>query len=209
MVTFNVPWAAGWSVLVLYSLEVVEMGPVGYGLLTSAAAVGGLISTAGFGWLEQRVPLATLMRTCLLLEVVMHLALAVNREAWIALLILFGFGMYAFVWGALSAAVRQRAVPTEFQGRVGSVYGVGVYGGIVIGSALGGVIAEHAGLTAPFWFAFVGSGVTLALVWRQLAYIAHADEGSRSARRLPPSGEPAVTTQSAEPPRNQRRRPVG
>ena len=118
------------------------------------------------------------MRTCLLLEVAMHLALAVNREAWVALVILFGFGMYAFVWGALSAAVRQRAVPTEFQGRVGSVYGVGVFGGSVIGAGLGGVIAEKWGLTAPFWFAFVGSGITLALVWRQLAHIAHADEGS-------------------------------
>ncbi len=181
IVTFNVTWAAAWSVLVLYSLEVLDMGPVGYGLLTTMAAVGGLVSTPWFGWLERRIPLATLMRTCLLLEVVMHLALAVNREAWIAMVILFGFGMYAFVWGALSAAVRQRAVPTEFQGRVGSVYGVGVYGGIVVGAGLGGVIAEYAGLVAPFWFAFVGSGLTLALVWRQLAHIAHADEDSQRA----------------------------
>lgn len=188
IVTFNITWGAGWSVLVLYSLEVLDMGPVGYGLLTTAAAVGGLMSTVGFGWLERRVPLATLMRACLLLEVFMHLGLALNREAWVALLILFGFGMYAFVWGALSAAVRQRAVPTEFQGRVGSVYGVGVYGGIVVGSALGGVIAEHAGLTAPFWFAFVGSGITLALVWRQLAHIAHADEEIRHAAAEAPLG---------------------
>ncbi len=187
IVTFNITWAAGWSVLVLYSLEVVDMGPVGYGLLTTAAAVGGLISTSCFGWLERRIPLATLMRTCLLLEVVMHLALALTREAWIALLILFGFGMYAFVWGALSAAIRQRAVPTEFQGRVGSVYGVGVYGGIVVGAGVGGVIAEYGGLTAPFWFAFVGSGITLALVWRQLAHIAHADEESqRAVSEAPP-----------------------
>jgi predicted MFS family arabinose efflux permease len=185
IVTFNVTWAAGWSVLVLYSLEVLDMGPVGYGLLTTASAMGGLVSAACFGWLERRVPLATLMRTCLLLEVVMHLVLALNREAWLAMVVLFGFGMYAFVWGAMSAAVRQRAVPTEFQGRVGSVYGVGVYGGIVAGSALGGVIAEHAGLTAPFWFAFVGSGLTLALVWRQLAHIAHADEESQRADETP------------------------
>ena len=68
----------------------------------------------------------------------MHLALALTREAWVAIVILFVFGMYAFIWGALSAAVRQRAVPTEFQGRVGSVYSVGVYGGIVVGAALGG-----------------------------------------------------------------------
>ena len=193
IVTFNVTWAAAWSVLVLYSLDVLDMGPVGYGLLTTAAALGGLASTPWFGWLEKRVPLATLMRTCLVLEVLMHLALALTREAWVAMVILFGFGMYAFIWGALSAAVRQRSVPTEFQGRVGSVYGVGVYGGIVVGAGLGGLIAEYAGLVAPFWFAFVGSGITLALVWRQLAHIAHADEEiRRSAEATMPDAEPGL-----------------
>ncbi len=190
IVTFNITWAAAWSVLVLYSLEVLDMGPVGYGLLTTMAALGGLMSTPWFGWLERHVPLATLMRTCLLLEVVMHLGLALTREAWLALLILFGFGMYAFIWGALSAAVRQRAVPIEFQGRVGSVYSVGVYGGIVVGAGLGGLIAQYAGLVAPFWFAFVGSGITLVLVWRQIAHIAHADEEiRRSAEDSVPGAE--------------------
>jgi MFS family permease len=193
IVTFNITWAAAWSVLVLYSLEVLDMGPVGYGLLTTMAALGGLMSTPWFGWLERHVPLATLMRTCLLLEVVMHLGLALTREAWLALLILFGFGMYAFIWGALSAAVRQRAVPIEFQGRVGSVYSVGVYGGIVVGAGLGGLIAQYAGLVAPFWFAFVGSGITLALVWRQIAHIAHADEEiRRSTDEAAPHGGPGL-----------------
>jgi MFS family permease len=180
MVTFNVTWGAAWSILVLYSLDRLHMGEVGFGLLTSAAAVGGLISTFSYGWLERRIPLAALMRTCLLLEVVMHLALALTTVGWLAILIMFVFGLYAFVWGTLSSAVRQRAVPTEFQGRVGSVYMVGVFGGIVIGQALGGVLADVWGLTAPFWFAFVGSGITLALVWRQLGHIAHADEATKT-----------------------------
>jgi predicted MFS family arabinose efflux permease len=67
-------------------------------------------------------------------------------------------------------------VPTELQGRVGSVNGVGVFGGLVIGSAVGGVIAQHWGITAPFWFAFVGSAVFVVLIWRQLTHIAHADD---------------------------------
>ncbi len=49
----------------------------------------------------------------------------------------------------------------------------------MVGAGLGGLIAEYAGLVAPFWFAFVGSGITLALVWRQIAHIAHADEEIR------------------------------
>lgn len=181
IVTFNVTWGAAWSVLVLYSLHRLGMGEVGFGLLTTAAAIGGLVSTLCYGWLERHVRLATLMRSCLLLEVVTHLALALTSTGWVALVIMVVFGGYAFVWGALSSAVRQRAVPTEFQGRVSSVYLVGVFGGIVVGQGLGGVLADLWGLTAPFWFAFVGSGLTLALVWRQLGAIAHADEAIRHA----------------------------
>jgi predicted MFS family arabinose efflux permease len=176
ILTFNVTWAAAWSVLVLYSTQVLGMGPVGFGLLTTVAAVGGLLSTTCYAWLERHVPLATLMRVCLTLEVLMHLAFAVNRSEVVALVIMFGFGSYAFVWGTVSQTVRQRAVPTAYQGRVGAVYAVGVYAGIAVGQVLGGVIADHWGLTAPFWFAFVGSGITLTLIWRALAYVAHADQ---------------------------------
>lgn len=179
--SFNITWSASWAVLVLYSLEVLDMGAVGYGLLTTAAAVGGLVTTPFYGWLERRVPLATLMRVCLLLEVVMHLGFAVTTVPWVALAIMFGFGAYAFVWGTLSQAVRQRAVPMELQGRVGAVYAVGVFGGMVVGSGLGGVLADVWGVTAPFWVGFVGSAVLLALVWRQLAHIAHADDEVRES----------------------------
>ncbi|HET9422586.1 MAG TPA: MFS transporter [Nocardioides sp.] len=180
MITFNVTWGAAWSVLVLYATQRLGMGEIGFGLLTTAAAVGGLISTSWYRWLEERVPLAALMRACLTLEVLMHLALAVNTVAWVAIAIMVVFGAYAFVWGTLSTAVRQRAVPTELQGRVGSVYLVGVFGGIVLGQALGGVIADIWGLAAPFWFAFVGSGITLLLIWRQLGHIAYADEQAQA-----------------------------
>ena len=31
-------------------------------------------------------------------------------------------------------------------------------------------------MTAPFWFAFVGSALFVVLIWRQLSHIAHADD---------------------------------
>ncbi|MFZ2013627.1 MAG: MFS transporter [Nocardioides sp.] len=176
ILSFNVSWAAAWAVLVLYSTEVLGLGSVGFGLLTTAAAAGGIVSTSCYGWLERHIPLGVLMRGCLTLEVAMHLAFAVNRSPVIAFVIMFVFGAYAFVWGTLANAVRQRAVPMEYQGRVGAVYTVGLYAGIVVGQALGGLIAARWGLIAPFWFAFVGSGITLALLWRPLAQVAHADK---------------------------------
>ena len=157
------------------------MGEVGFGLLTTASALGGMVGTFLYGRLERRFDLATLMKTCLLLEVLMHLALALTTVPWVALLIMFGFGAYAFVWFNVSQVVRQRAVPMEFQGRVGSVYLIFVFGGMVVGQGIGGVIAQHWGLAAPFWFAFVGSGLTLALVWSRLPSIAHADEPAAAA----------------------------
>ncbi len=188
ILTFNITWGAAWSILVLWSLDRVHMGEVGFGLLTTASALGGMLGTVGYGWLERRFDLAVLMKTCLLLEVVMHLALALTTIPWVALAIMFGFGAYAFVWFNVSQVVRQRAVPTEFQGRVGSVYLIFVFGGMVIGQGIGGVIAEQWGLAAPFWFAFVGSGITLALVWSRLSSIAHAEEPSDLSSRVPETG---------------------
>lgn len=181
MFTFNIAFGAAWSILVLYATRHLGMSEVGFGLLTTSAAVGGLVSTSAYGWLERHVPLATLMRTCLTLEVLLHLALALNSSPVVAVLLMFVFGAYAFVWGTLAQSVRQRAVPTEFQGRVGSAYSVGLYGGLVVGMGLGGVIADLGGLTAPFWAAFAGSGITLVLLWRSLGDIAHADRGPTPA----------------------------
>jgi predicted MFS family arabinose efflux permease len=96
--------------------------------------------------------------------------------------VFFIFGAHAFIWGTTSTSVRQRAVPTEFQGRVGSVYLTGVVGGTGIGSAIGGGVASAWGITAPFWFGFAGSAVILALIWRSLLQIAHDDENLRASQ---------------------------
>lgn len=174
ILVFNVTWAAPWGVLVLYATEHLGMGPVGYGALTTAAALGGIIAIFSFGWLEKHVSFSTLMRVCLSLEVLMHLSFALTTSPAVAFVIMFGFGLYAFVWGTISTTVRQRLVPMELQGRIASVNMVGVFGGLVIGQFIGGILAQVWGLTAPWWFAFGGSLITLLLVWRSISHIAAA-----------------------------------
>lgn len=176
IVTFNVTFGAAWSILVLYAIERLGTGEIGFGLLTTATAVGGLVGTGSYGWVTSRVSLGNLMRAGLIIETLTHVALAVTRTPWVALLIMFVFGAHAFVWGTTSTTVRQRAVPTSLQGRVSSVYLIGVQGGIVVGSVAGGAIAGLWGVTAPLWFAFAGSAVLVVLIWPQLTHITHADE---------------------------------
>jgi len=127
------------------------------------------------------VALAGIMRAGLVLETLTHLALALTTRAGVAMAIFFVFGAHAFVWNTTSVTVRQRAVPRALQGRVGSVNLVGVFGGLVIGSLIGGALAGRWGVTAPFWFAFAGSAVFLLLIWREQGHIAHADAGPAPA----------------------------
>jgi predicted MFS family arabinose efflux permease len=181
IVLFNVTYGAAWSVLVLYATQRLDLGPVGFGLLTSVGALGGIVGTASYDWLERHVSLADIMRVGLIVETLTHLGLALTTTGWVAMVIMFAFGAHAFIWTTTQRTVRMRAVPPELQGRVGSLYSIGVFGGIIAGQALGGVIAQVWGVTGPFWFAFVGSAVLLALLWKELAHIAHADEAALTA----------------------------
>ena len=176
IIAFNVTYGAAWSVLVLYAGERLGMGAVGFGLLTTATAIGGIFGTTAYGSLERRFSLADIMRVGLLIETFTHLALALTTSAAVALITMVVFGAHATVWGTTSTVVRQRAVPDELLGRVTGVYTVGVIGGIVIGTPIGGLLARSFGITAPFWFGFFGSALLVVLLWRQFDNIVHASE---------------------------------
>lgn len=175
ILTFNVTYGAAWSVLVLYARDRLGMAEVGFGLLITATAVGGIIGILSYGWLERRFRLGNIMRVGLLIETGTHLALALTTTPAIALLTLVVFGSHAFVWGTTSNVVRQRAVPNELLGRVTGIYRVAIVGGLVIGAPIGGVLVRTIDITAPFWFGFIGSAILVALLWRQFEHIAHDD----------------------------------
>ncbi len=169
---FNVTYGAAWGVLVLYANERLGLGAVGFGLLSTAIAVGGVIGIGSYGALARRFSLGNIMRVGLLIETVTHLTLALTTSPEVALAIMVVFGAHAFVWGTTATVVRQRAVPNQLLGRVGGVYRVALVGGLVIGTPFGGLLAGAFGITAPFWFGFAGSAVLVALLWRQFPNIA-------------------------------------
>jgi MFS family permease len=175
IVAFNVTYGAAWSVLVLYVRDQLGMGEIGYGIITAAAAVGGIVGTLAYDALTRRFSLSDLMRAGLLIETATHLTLALTSSPLVALVIFFLFGAHAFVWGTTATTIRQRAVPDELYGRVSGVYRVGIFGGLVAGAPIGGFLAREYGITAPFWFGFVGSAILVALLWRQFSHIAHDD----------------------------------
>lgn len=173
---FNITFGAAWAVLVLYATEQLGLPEIGFGLITTASAIGGLGGVAAYGWLTRRISLSNLMRIGLIIETLVHFALALTTIPWVAMLVFVVFGAHAFIWGTTSVTIRQRVVPAHFQGRVTGVNSLGVFGGLVIGSVLGGLLAERWSVATPFWFAGVGSAIFVVLIWHQLRHIAHDDD---------------------------------
>ena len=174
---FNITFGAAWSVLVLYAIQRLGMGAVGFGLLTTVGAAGGLAAILAYGWITARVSLGNLMRIGLVIETLTHLALALTTSAWVAMAIFFVFGAHAFVWGTTSidgapaggpdaaAGPGRQRQPDRRLRRPGDRR-----------RPSAACWPSQWGVTAPFWFAFVGSAVFVVLIWGQLRYVAHADE---------------------------------
>src|SRR5690606_4362986 len=59
---FNLTFGAAWSVLVLYATRHLGLGEIGFGLITTVQAAGGLVGIAIYSRLTQRVSLTNIMR---------------------------------------------------------------------------------------------------------------------------------------------------
>jgi MFS family permease len=165
ILAFNITFGAVLGIRVLYVAERLGLGDVGFGVFMAFEAAGGILGTLVYTRLERRLRRSGIMRVGLVIETLTHLVLAVTTLPAIALATMFVFGIHEAAWGTTASTLRQQLVPNEYQGRVTSVYLVSVLGSLVVGQGIGGVLAGVWGITAPFWFGFVGSAVILAVMW--------------------------------------------
>ena len=162
----NVTLTAATAVLVLLARERLGLGSVGYGLLFTCLAAGGILGSVIGDRLIGWVTATWTIRIGLLIEAGMHLALATSRNAYFIGFALFAFGVHGALWTIVGASLRQRLTPPEMLGRVGSTTLFVAAGGNCIGALLGGVIASSFGITAPYWIGFVVAVIVSAATWR-------------------------------------------
>ncbi|MEU6641438.1 MFS transporter [Saccharomonospora sp. NPDC046836] len=164
----NITMLASFAILVLYARERLGLGEVGYGLLLTATAAGGLLGTTIASRLRARFPDSVLLRAGLVVETLTHASLALADAPWQAIATLVMFGVHGLLWGVVSTTWRQRVVPDRLRGRVNSVYLLFSVGGAALGSLISGPLAAAFGVTAPFWCsAVVMTGMTVT-AWRTL-----------------------------------------
>lgn len=163
------------AILVLFALEELGLSGVGFGLLVTAGALGGLAATrcsrALSGWLGVGPVLVAA-------NLVMGLtkgAIGVAPGAVAAGVLFAVHGFAVVVWNVVTVTVRQRVIPRHLLGRVNSVYRLVAWSGIPIGAMSGGAIASRFGLRAPF----VIEGVAICLLTGVLAAVASCLPGRR------------------------------
>ncbi|MFR9780051.1 MFS transporter [Micromonospora sp. MS34] len=166
----NVAFCAAFAAFVLYARQRLGLAEVGYGVLLTASAFGGLAGSTLATRLRARFGTPTLLRVGLLIEVGLQVVLAATRQPWVAGAALAVWGVHTMVWGVLVVSLRQRLVPDRLRGRVNSVYSLADLGGAAVGTALGGVLARATGsIVAPFWLAAAVLAALAAVAWRRLA----------------------------------------
>jgi MFS family permease len=162
----NLTMTATISIFVLFAQELLGLGPVGYGVLMTSVAIGGVVGSFAAEHLVRWIGAGTTMRMGLLIEAASTGAIALSREPLVVGFMLALFGFHAIVWNVITISLRQQLIPERLLGRVNSAYRLLGLGGMSIGALLGGVLARGFGLTAPFWFASASVAILIFFVWR-------------------------------------------
>nr|WP_237683565.1 MFS transporter [Nocardiopsis sinuspersici] len=168
ILVMNLAGVGAFAIWVLYAREHLGLSDTGFGLFVAAGAVGGVLGSQLYGWLEARLGRALLLRWGLVVEAATYLALALTTNGLAAGLVMVLFGAHTVVWGTAATTVRQRLTPDRLLGRVGGVYRLADLGGAALGAVVGGLVAEHVALLAPFWVAAASVGLLAVVAWRPL-----------------------------------------
>ncbi|MEV4517484.1 MFS transporter [Dactylosporangium sp. NPDC049525] len=147
VVTFmNLARAMTLAVFVLYALEPLRLGAIGFAVLSSAVAVGAVAATFVAdrrGWRH----VGPIMPASAIGHGATTAAMGLTSNPWVAGAASAGCGFATMTWNVLSSSVRQTVVPDRLLGRVGSVNRFVSRGSLPIG----GLFADWHGLPAPFF----------------------------------------------------------
>ncbi|MFI7643459.1 MFS transporter [Nonomuraea sp. NPDC049400] len=168
----NLANAAYFAVFVLWAVgeeSRIGLEPREYGLMMTAFAVGAVFgsllsgrASAIFG--EARTLVGSWLTSSLLL-----LVPVIVPSPWTLYPTAVLWGVVGAAGNVLVISTRQRLIPAELLGRVNSAYRLVGMAGMPLGAAVGGVVAEFAGLGAVLVGATGVCLVGVGLVWRALS----------------------------------------
>jgi MFS family permease len=156
----NLFYASTGAILVLFALEVLGVGELGFGLLLAMFAVGAVLGSLVAHRVSKVLGPGMLALAAFSIGGAAQVVVGLSSEPVLvgAMLVAEGFGVAIF--NITFRSLRQALVPDRLLGRVVSSQRFFGYGAVPVGAAFGGLLARVLGLRAPFLVA----GVALVLV---------------------------------------------
>jgi MFS family permease len=133
------------NLLPIFSRDIWNGGPEGYGLLLSAAGAGAFVGAFGLASLKQTTRQGAILVVSGLVFSASIIAFAVSPSLLIGIGLLFIAGVAATVSGTIIATFIQVATPNELRGRVMSLYTITLIGLPSLGALGSGASAEWLG----------------------------------------------------------------
>jgi MFS family permease len=178
------------AVFVLFAVAPGPMGldEVGYGLLITAMAVGGLIGSVAEERVEARIGRSAVLLVTVAVGGSMTLIPVVTAQPLVIAAGMVAMGAGFMMWNIITVSLRQRITPDHLLGRLNATYRLFAWGVMPIGALLGGLVAELFGIRAVF---LVSSLVMLSTLYF-LRYLRDSDleAAEASVEAGPPSPGP-------------------
>jgi Na+/melibiose symporter-like transporter len=162
------------GVLVLYVLDELEVPAASFGLFMLAAGVGAIAGALATPLLVRPIGRGPLLTGGAVVAALAVGGMAFTDDAVVAGILFAVTSAGVMVWNVLTMSLRQTLIPEELFGRVQGAYRTLVWGGIPLGSLVGGAIA--AGIGVPGVFAVSGAALLLLAGWLGLLLRRHAAE---------------------------------
>lgn len=153
--------SALWALLPLVARQQLKLESFGYGVLLGCLGLGAIVGAAFLPKVRQRISVDQLVAIATVVFAIATLSLAyLHNLALVYIALVAGGAAWMAIMSSLNVAA-QIAAPSWVLSRALGVYQLVFQGGIAIGSALWGTVAEHLGNPTALLGAAIGLGVGL------------------------------------------------
>ncbi|RZU52384.1 putative MFS family arabinose efflux permease [Krasilnikovia cinnamomea] len=166
--TFNLFQNVVITVLLVYLVRVLGVGPSPLGLVVSAGSVGALVGALTANRIRTAIGIGATLRWSTVLACVSPLLLLVPRDSGPVSLVLLGaslaiLGANLAIFNVNALTLRQSVTPDRLLGRMNASYRLLLFGTVPLGAFLGGSLAGLFGARAALVVGVLG--VASALAW--------------------------------------------
>lgn len=194
----NLASTAGGAVFVLWAVgpgSALGLSEPGYGLLGTTLAVGAVGGSLVAARVADRAGLTLTLAVSVLASAAMLAVPAVTSQIVLVGASYLAAGLGMALWNVTVVSLRQRLTPDRLLGRVNSAYRLLAWGTIPVGAAVGGLLAELAGIRVVLLASAALTAVTLVLLPAiTAARIDEMEDGPRTGAAAPTDPVPAVAT---------------